>query len=153
MHSGGFGHLGGYSSEFSITRLLSSKYLGGIRIERLPTTPPPLVWQEYVFTDLSHSQTVILSKKPEQKRPASLELIAEGTITGTAEIQMLLGGTPYKQEHVSGQFKVTFRDDWFDDQIEVCYLTSEGNSGTLKIEYNFRPLQSLPFKEIFVPPE
>ena len=135
----GFGHLNGYSSEFRITRLLSSKYLGGIRIELLPMERKPLVRQEYLFTDLSHSQTVVLRKKPDQEKPASLELIMEGEISGAAEIQMLLGGEPFKKEHLSGKFKITFHEDWYDPQIEVRYLTSEENSGTLKIEYTFSP--------------
>lgn len=153
MHSAGFGHLNNYSSEFRVTRLLSSKYLGGIRIESLPVERKPFVWQEFLFTDLIHSQTAVLRKKPEQGKTASLELIVEGTISGSAEVQVLLAGEPLKQEYVSGNFKVQFREDWFEDQAEVRYLTADENSGTLKIKYTFTPLQSIPFNEIFIPPD
>ena len=149
----GFGHMNGYSSEFRVTRLLSSKYLGGIRIKNLPEKHKPLVWQEYLFTDLSHSQTVILSKKPGQENPFHIELIAEGEISGSAEIQLLIVGKSFKQERLTGKFKVTIHEDWFDPQVQVRYLPSAENVGTLKIDYTFVRPEPIPFEEIFVPPD
>lgn len=149
----GFGHLNGYSSEFRVTRLRSSNYLGGIRLKFLPVERKPLVWQEYLFTNLSHSQTVLLSKKPEQENPFAFELTAEGEISGTAEIQLLVDGKPFKQEHLSGKFKVTFQEDWFSPQMEVRYFASEKNVGTLKMSYAFIRREPIPFEEIFVPPD
>jgi hypothetical protein len=67
----------------------------------------------------------------------SLSVRGSGTIQGHAEVTLILNGSPYRTEKLSGQVGFQWGGDWLSDEAEIRYTPTSVTSGSLKLRYKF----------------
>ena len=93
--------------------------------------------QDARFLDATKSETMILRKKPLQGGIHTLHISGRGEIDGTGEIQLVVRGSVYRNENVSGQIDFSWHCDWYEDTAELRLVPSSVRSGSIYIAYQF----------------
>ena len=93
--------------------------------------------QTYDVADVTKAEIITLEKKSTQGHIHGITVIGKGHIDGDAEIVLLLSGTPYKTETLSGDVDFTWGGDWYSDSAKVEYKPSSVKSGHLSLQYAF----------------
>ncbi len=89
------------------------------------------------IVDVTKPDTVILTKIAGQGAIHSITITGAGNIDGNAEISLILNGTPYKTETLSGRVNFQWGGDWYSDQAEIRYNPSSVVGGHLRLSYDF----------------
>jgi hypothetical protein len=95
-------------------------------------------FREFSVKDVSKSETIVLKKNPSQGSVSSIQITGIGSVVGNAEVQLILNGSVYKTESVSGSVKFEWSGDWYSDDAEVRYIPGTATSGALTLRYQFR---------------
>ena len=93
----------------------------------------------YEVSDLTKPNTIVLRKKPCQEATTihSISVRRSGKINGTAKINLILNGVPYKTEILSGSVIFQWDGDWYYDKAEIQYIPESVTGGNLKLRYEF----------------
>ncbi len=94
--------------------------------------------QSVAIKDVAIGETLNLRKAPSQGNAHGLRVRGSGSISGTAEIQLIENGAPYKKEMLGGAVQFTWDGDWYADQAEIRYLPLTATAGSLMLEFQFR---------------
>ena len=70
------------------------------------------------IVDATKTETIILSKAPEQGPIHSLSVTGSGTILGDAKLILVLSQGAYMTEKLSGEVAFHWRGDWYSDHLE-----------------------------------
>jgi hypothetical protein len=89
------------------------------------------------LADVSRPETLILRKQPGQGQIQALRISGEGSIRGTARIELILNGKPSEVEALSGPVRFSWGSDWYADQAEVRYTPMAVTGGRLRLRYRF----------------
>jgi hypothetical protein len=87
--------------------------------------------------DVTKSEVVILKKEKKQKYIHAITISGKGQISGSAKIILILNGTPYKSEDISGKVSFNWGGDWYSDTAEIRYDTLSVSEGQLSIKFKF----------------
>ncbi len=87
--------------------------------------------------DVTKAETMVLRKHPEQGAIHGITLAAAGSIRGEAELQLILNGSVYQKEAISGPVRIAFQGDWYADEAELRYVPRQVSGGSLLIDYAF----------------
>jgi hypothetical protein len=93
--------------------------------------------RSYEVTDVTKAEVITMKKKPEQDPVYSLSVVGYGRIDGNAEISLILNGSPYKTEKLSGRIYFRWGGDWYADQAEIRYTPGTVAGGSLNLKYKF----------------
>ena len=95
---------------------------------------------EVSVKDVTKNETLILKKQSDQGGIVGISIAVSGSIAGKGELQLILNGSVYKKETVSGVVSFEWGGDWYADQAEVRYLAGTASGGSLTLKYEFRDL-------------
>ena len=94
--------------------------------------------QNLQISDVTRAETVVLKKKATQGPIHGLSIVGVGSITGSAEVQLILHSSIYRKETISGSFRFELGGDWYSDVAEVRYIPSGVSSGSVTLTYDFK---------------
>ena len=90
--------------------------------------------------DITKTEIIVLKKKPSQGAIHAISITGSGSISGVGEAQLILNGTVYRKEEISGRFSFDFSGDWYSDEAEIRYIPRNVSSGSLTLKYGFRDI-------------
>ena len=91
----------------------------------------------YTISDPTKSETIILTKLPEQGSIYGWALEGSGAIEGEAEISLMLDSKPYRTEQLSGTIDFQWKGDWYADEAEILYTPNSVIGGSVQLKYRF----------------
>ena len=94
--------------------------------------------REVSVKDVTKSETIILKKKSGQGSISSIRIAGSGSISGKAEVQLILNGAVYKKAELSSSVRFEWSGDWYADEAEVRYISGTATGGTLTLKYDLR---------------
>ena len=97
--------------------------------------------QKQEIKDANKPETLILQKKAAQGSIVSYKIHGSGSISGTAEIQIILNNSVYHTETINGNISFTWGGDWYSDTAEIRYIPKDVSGGHILIEYSFGDLK------------
>lgn len=97
--------------------------------------------REVSLKDVTKSEMIVLKKKPAQGSIHGIRIAGRGSISGKAEVQLILNGAVYKREAISGSVSFEWSGDWYADEAEVRYISGTAVGGTLTLKYAFQDLK------------
>lgn len=75
---------------------------------------------------------------PDPEKPVfSIEIKGTGSIDGTAQIELMLDGKPYKSQNLEGRVSFTWAGDWYSPTAELRYRPTKARGGELQLRYSF----------------
>ena len=93
--------------------------------------------QTYIVADVTNKTTITLHKNNGQGYIHRITIVAKGHLDGSAQINLILNGKPYKTENLSGKIDFEWGGDWYSDSAKIQYKPSSVNSGNLSLKYTF----------------
>ena len=94
--------------------------------------------REVSVKDITKSETIILKKKQGQGSISSIRIAGSGSISGKADVLLILNGSVYKRKELNGSVRFEWSGDWYADEAEVRYVSGTVSSGTLTLKYDLR---------------
>lgn len=89
------------------------------------------------MANLSEPSVVTLVAPDPGKPVFSLEIKGAGSIDGTAQIELMLNGKPYKSQNLEGRVSFTWAGDWYSPTAELRYRPATVRGGELQLRYSF----------------
>ncbi|HWA28873.1 MAG TPA: hypothetical protein VG734_24695 [Lacunisphaera sp.] len=93
--------------------------------------------REVRIKDVTKDETLVL-KRPGAGRTTAISITGRGSITGKAEVQLILNGKVYRRQEISSDIRFDWGGDWYAEEAEVRYLAGTATGGTLTLRYKFR---------------
>ena len=93
--------------------------------------------QSYEIKDVTKSEVVILKKETNQRNIHAITISGKGQISGEAKIILMLNGSPYKSEDITGKVSFHWGGDWYADTAEIRYDPVSVRDGELNISFKF----------------
>jgi hypothetical protein len=87
--------------------------------------------------DVRKPETLVLRKSGGGTHVFALTVRGAGEITGKATVSLVLNGTPYKTEQLSGKVEFEWRGDWYSNTTEVRYEPVDVRGGNIVLKYKF----------------
>lgn len=75
-----------------------------------------------------------------QKRIVSIHIRGTGAVVGTAQIELMLNGLPYRTEKLAGPISFDWRGDWYSPTAEIRYRPIDAKDGKIALQYRFETL-------------
>jgi len=85
---------------------------------------------------------MVLKKQAGRGPVYSIALRGSGAIDGEVTISLMLNGSVYKVEHLTGTVSFVWAGDWYSDTAGVRYEPKAVMSGKVVLEYAFHTLES-----------
>jgi hypothetical protein len=74
------------------------------------------------------------------KRIVSIHIRGSGAVVGTAQIELMLNGSPYRTEKLEGPISFDWRGDWYSPTAEIRYRPINAKDGKIALQYRFETL-------------
>lgn len=98
-------------------------------------------FQTASVANLSEATVIRLAAAPDpQKHVVSLLIRGTGSIDGSAQIELMLNGKPYRTEQLRGGVSFTWGGDWYSPVAEIHYRPIKVQGGKLDLQYRFETL-------------
>lgn len=91
-------------------------------------------------SDVQKQEVITLKNEPKRGEVHGISIRGRGTIDGEARIDLMLNGSPYKTERLSGKVNFSWGGDWYSDTAEIRYEPIKVSAGELWIQYRFSTL-------------
>ena len=75
-----------------------------------------------------------------QKRIVSIHIRGTGAVVGTAQIELMLNGSPYRTEKLAGPISFDWSGDWYSPTAEIRYQPIDAKDGKIALQYRFDTL-------------
>jgi hypothetical protein len=92
------------------------------------------------IADLTQTTIIKLVSSNPEKHVVSLQIRGAGSIDGTAQIELMLDGKPYRSEQLQGPVSFSWGGDWYSPTAEIRYRPSNVRGGKLSLDYRFGTL-------------
>ncbi|WP_160148401.1 hypothetical protein [[Leptolyngbya] sp. PCC 7376] len=94
-------------------------------------------FRTHTVNDSTQSQTIILTKQPNQENIYGWILEGSGEIEGEAQISVMLDEEPYLTEELSGIIDFQWQGDWYANDAEIVYTPTSVTGGEIQLKYQF----------------